>query len=102
VPRPSLIITNLSVHAISYTRNLTLRSRQSPPHAPRPESTPTTKSRFVSTAVALVSALVMASKSGARAAAASFCCNSVGFSGAAAVVLSIQSGLVPDPHASTD
>ena len=87
IPRPSLTITNLRVQAISHTRSLTLIRRQSLLHAPVVRARPV-RARFDRTTVALVSASVMAWKSGARAAAASFCCASDGFSGAAVSVLS--------------
>jgi hypothetical protein len=83
-PKPSLTITNFSVHAISQTRICTFTSRQSCPQGP-PRGD---RARLARLEVADVRAAVMASKSGARAAAAAFCWSMEGLSWTAAVVLS--------------
>ena len=85
-PRPSLTITNLSVQATSHTSSWILTSRQSWPQGLPP---PVAQARLARVVVAEVSAAVMASKSGARAAAASFCWAVVGLSWTAVVVASM-------------
>ena len=75
------MMTNLSVHEISHTSSWILMRRQSCGQPPlRPWRRSPAQARLARVVVAEVRAAVMASKSGARAAAAAFCCSVDGLS----------------------
>lgn len=84
IPRPSLMMTNLRVQAISHTNNLILMPRQSAVQAELRVQT----SRLDRALVAAVRALVRPWNWGARAVAVAVCVRTSGLLGVAAVVLS--------------